>query len=63
MAVTHLKRNPDRGRIEFMAGQAHQDIEDNFNAFQYYKRAMKHSKSYELSFFSKLSFIIFSNLS
>ena len=54
MAVKHLKRNPDRGRIEFMAGQAHQDIEDNFSAFQFYKRAMKHSKSYELSFFSKL---------
>ena len=54
LALKHLKRNPDRGRIEFMAGQAHQNIEDNFNAFQYYKRAMKHSKSYELSFFSKL---------
>ena len=37
LALKHLKRNPDRGRIEFMAGQAHQDIEDNFNAFQYYK--------------------------
>ncbi|MAJ51850.1 MAG: hypothetical protein CMB82_09585 [Flammeovirgaceae bacterium] len=54
MAVKYLRHNPDRARIEFMAGQAHQQIEDDLSAFRYYKKAMKHSKSYELSFFSKL---------
>jgi tetratricopeptide (TPR) repeat protein len=54
MAVKYLKRNPDRARIEFIAGQTHQEIEDNLSAFRYYRKAMKHSKSYELSFFSKL---------
>ena len=54
IAVKYLKRNPDRARIEFIAGQAHQQIDDELSAFHYYRKAMKHSKSYELSFFSKL---------
>ncbi|NQW26972.1 MAG: hypothetical protein HQ474_03600 [Flammeovirgaceae bacterium] len=55
IAQNYLKKDPDRARIEFISGQVHQEIKDNDNAYYFYRQSMKHSKTYELSFFSKLN--------
>ncbi len=50
-----MNRGADKARVDFIIGQVYQALNFDANAYSYYKRALKQSNTYELSFFTKLN--------
>lgn len=50
-----MPKGPERARINFVIGQVYQELEQDDSAYYHYKRALRGSKTYELSFFTKLN--------
>ncbi len=46
---------PDRARLDFIIGQVYQELGFEANAYTYYKKALKRSNVYELSFYTRLN--------
>ena len=55
IAESLMNGDPDHARIAFILGQVYQSLGVDSAAYYYYKRAIKHSKTYELSFYSRLN--------
>lgn len=53
-AIPFIKNKTEKARIYFILGQMHKLLGNDSVSYQNYKLALKNSKSYELSFYSKL---------
>lgn len=54
-AEEKMANSKEKSRIEFIIGQLYQYLGFDANAYEYYRRSLKHSPNYELSFFTKLN--------
>lgn len=62
-AESLMEKGMERARIRFILGQVQQALKNNDAAASSYKKALKDSKTYELSFFSNLNLAQVSGLS
>ncbi len=54
-AEAMMANSDEKARIDFIIGQVYQELGFEANAYDYYKRALKGSNTYELSFYTKLN--------
>ncbi len=57
-----MPRGNERSRIDFIIGQVYQELEMDSEAYSYYRKGLKSSSDYELSFFTKLNMALVSQL-
>lgn len=55
LAEEMMNNSQEKARIDFIIGQVYQHLGFDANAYDYYKESLKHSPTYELSFFTKLN--------
>jgi len=50
-----MTNSNDKARIDFIIGQVYQQLGFSSNAYNYYKQALRKSKTYELTFYTRLN--------